>query len=175
MPYKNREDARKAARARYLRNKDVHLAKAREWRERNRDAHNAYLRRRHAANKERENAYQRKYYAENKSKKNAQSRARYQKDKEKHLARSREQYKLDKARGIRRGKKYPQPTRKAPAVCECCGRKPKKSLHLDHCHAKFVFRGWLCGTCNTGLGMFGDSVERLRCAIRYLEKVSADE
>lgn len=39
---------------------------------------------------------------------------------------------------------------------------------LDHCHETGKFRGWLCQTCNRGLGSFGDSAERLRKAIDYL-------
>ncbi|MEY2453443.1 MAG: Recombination endonuclease [Acidimicrobiaceae bacterium] len=33
----------------------------------------------------------------------------------------------------------------------------------------------LCFNCNGGLGQFGDSVERLRMAIAYLERAACDE
>lgn len=42
--------------------------------------------------------------------------------------------------------------------------------HIDHCHISGKFRGILCVTCNTGLGKFGDSVERIQKAIRYLQR-----
>jgi hypothetical protein len=38
----------------------------------------------------------------------------------------------------------------------------------DHCHTTGVLRGVLCNRCNTALGMFKDSPERLAGAIRYL-------
>jgi hypothetical protein len=41
--------------------------------------------------------------------------------------------------------------------------------HVDHCHDSGRIRGLLCVTCNTGLGKLGDSPERLRRALEYLE------
>lgn len=40
--------------------------------------------------------------------------------------------------------------------------------HIDHCHVSGVVRGLLCLTCNTGLGMFGDSTDLLDAAKSYL-------
>ena len=43
--------------------------------------------------------------------------------------------------------------------------------NLDHKHdVTQKFRGVLCHCCNTGLGLFGDSIAKLRNAIQYLEK-----
>jgi hypothetical protein len=39
----------------------------------------------------------------------------------------------------------------------------------DHEHETGRYRGLLCGTCNTGLGLFGDSVSRMQRAITYLQ------
>lgn len=51
--------------------------------------------------------------------------------------------------------------------CEICGEE--KSLNVDHCHSTGSVRGLLCTKCNTGLGKFGDDIEMLRRAIRYLD------
>jgi hypothetical protein len=57
-----------------------------------------------------------------------------------------------------------------PQNCESCGDAFSKTPHLDHCHETKQFRGWLCGGCNTGLGMFMDSEDRLIKAVAYLER-----
>jgi hypothetical protein len=40
---------------------------------------------------------------------------------------------------------------------------------LDHCHDSETFRGWLCHHCNTALGAFRDSLDRVKNAVIYLE------
>lgn len=47
--------------------------------------------------------------------------------------------------------------------------------HLDHNHKTEKIRGILCRHCNTGLGLFRDSVIRLKQAIDYLEKYDGVE
>lgn len=66
----------------------------------------------------------------------------------------------------------PEPTRPEPAVCECCGKANSdgRALSLDHCHISGVFRGWLCGACNLGLGKLGDTVESVQRALDYLKR-----
>jgi hypothetical protein len=73
----------------------------------------------------------------------------------------------------RRAAGLPEPTRPEPTMCECCGGPPVgrgRGLHLDHCHVIGVFRGWLCGKCNCGLGMFQESPQILARATQYLNR-----
>lgn len=51
--------------------------------------------------------------------------------------------------------------------CAICKDIPKK-LVGDHCHTKGNFRGLICSHCNSGLGFFKDSPERMLSAIEYL-------
>ena len=55
----------------------------------------------------------------------------------------------------------------ANGLCMICKRKDK--LNLDHCHSSGVVRGFLCGSCNNGLGRFRDNIQILKDAISYLE------
>ena len=63
--------------------------------------------------------------------------------------------------------------------CAICGvfmdppaRAAKNSIAVtvDHCHATNVVRGLLCYSCNLGLGIFKDCLQRMRSAIIYLEQ-----
>jgi hypothetical protein len=55
--------------------------------------------------------------------------------------------------------------------CECCGKPERgKALAYDHCHSSGQFRGWLCSTCNKGLGLLGDTAASVRRALEYLER-----
>ena len=62
-------------------------------------------------------------------------------------------------------KRHPQPPPGSP--CECCGRIDK--LQLDHAHGgSRAWRGWLCRSCNIGIGHLGDSTEGVAKALAYL-------
>ena len=55
--------------------------------------------------------------------------------------------------------------------CAFCGRKEEpdsRRLAIDHCHATGIVRGILCNKCNNGLGSFGDNIEGMKKAIKYL-------
>lgn len=63
--------------------------------------------------------------------------------------------------------------RRQGGVCAICKKPPsgarsRVKLLLDHDHSDGHIRGLLCGNCNTGLGMFLDSLEFLRKAVQYL-------
>lgn len=57
------------------------------------------------------------------------------------------------------------------ATCDICGKSDPKGgqgFCVDHCHTTGAVRGFLCGSCNTGLGMFKDSPEVMAKAIAYI-------
>lgn len=55
-------------------------------------------------------------------------------------------------------------------MCKICGTQEPggNGWHVDHNHYTGIVRGVLCGRCNMGLGLFGDSIENLQKAIVYL-------
>jgi len=67
---------------------------------------------------------------------------------------------------LREAKKHatPQPDR-----CECCNKKDTR-LVVDHDHKTGEFRGWLCRSCNLGLGKLGDDITGIQNALNYLNK-----
>ena len=52
--------------------------------------------------------------------------------------------------------------------CAICRTPLDLKFVVDHCHETGCVRGLLCSNCNTGLGLFADSPERLRAALDYL-------
>ena len=52
--------------------------------------------------------------------------------------------------------------------CNICGSFTRQ-LHIDHDHGTGKVRGALCGRCNIGLGIFGDTAEGLEIALAYLK------
>ena len=61
---------------------------------------------------------------------------------------------------------YPEPLDHS---CQCCGKVSE--LVVDHCHKTQEFRGWICKSCNQGLGKLGDDVEGVLQALDYLSTV----
>lgn len=68
-------------------------------------------------------------------------------------------------------KGHSAPTRSKPDRCECCARR--KKLYMDHDHVTLKFRGWICVSCNSGIGLLGDSVIRVQRAADYLKLTNA--
>lgn len=60
-----------------------------------------------------------------------------------------------------------------PEVCECCGIVPLKWC-LDHDHSNNTFRGWICDSCNIGIGKLGDNIDGVQKAIKYLMRNDND-
>ena len=53
--------------------------------------------------------------------------------------------------------------------CVSGGQRTKRPFRLDHNHETGAFRGFLCDSCNTGLGKFKDDPALLNRAISYLK------
>lgn len=118
----------------------------------------------YTANKERAGAYSAQYYAANKE---TQQRRSIDRGIRKHGI-TVEQYEVMLAA---------QGGRCAMPGCGATEPSGHGRWHIDHNHAccagKFscgkCIRGLLCRACNAGLGLFGDSVDRLLDAASYLE------
>lgn len=51
----------------------------------------------------------------------------------------------------------------------CKGKKPEKTLHMDHDHKTGKFRGLICYNCNLAIGYLKDDPDLLRRVAAYLE------
>ena len=63
--------------------------------------------------------------------------------------------------------------KKQDGRCAICKKenpyKNRKWLYVDHDHNTGVFRGLLCGSCNSAIGLLKENIKTLKCAIDYLE------
>ena len=62
---------------------------------------------------------------------------------------------------------------KVPFECPICGKRTIAGITckvvLDHNHQTGKVRGWVCDSCNTGIGRFKDDTELIKKAIKYVE------
>jgi len=60
-----------------------------------------------------------------------------------------------------------------PFECPICGKRTiagvTSKVVLDHNNRTGEVRGWICDSCNTGIGRFKDDIELIKRAIKYLE------
>lgn len=126
---------------------------------------------------ERIKASKRKYYLKNRERLLVESADRQKANRERYSGYRRawasRNAESEKARARAKNWKaanLPAPTRPEPALCECCGQPNRRAMALDHCHATGKFRGWLCDSCNMGLGKLGDTVDALERALAYLKR-----
>jgi hypothetical protein len=60
-----------------------------------------------------------------------------------------------------------------PFECPICGKRTIAGVSckvvLDHNHRTGAIRGWICDSCNTGIGRFKDDTELIKQAIKYVE------
>ncbi|PIR78000.1 MAG: endonuclease [Candidatus Magasanikbacteria bacterium CG10_big_fil_rev_8_21_14_0_10_36_16] len=67
-------------------------------------------------------------------------------------------------------KKKPQ---NIPFECPICSKRTIAGVTckvvLDHNHRNGEARGWVCDSCNTGIGRFKDDIELIKKAIKFIE------
>ena len=106
----------------------------------------------------------------NREKDNKRNKLWYEKNREKILIASHQQYqkKLGKRYGFS-DEQIQELLGQQDGKCKIC-QKPfgLKTPHLDHNHETGSFRGFLCGKCNAGIGLLGDSCELCLKAAEYL-------
>lgn len=80
----------------------------------------------------------------------------------------------DRNKRLKKIRKFSPPK---PTNCECCGisifdeaqqARRYSGLVLDHDAITDTFRGWICESCNRGIGALGDNSVSLKKALEYL-------
>ena len=65
---------------------------------------------------------------------------------------------------------YTEQCSKRNNTCDICHKEAK--LHVDHSHVTGKVRGYLCGSCNRGIGLLQDKAELCYSAHLYLKGYS---
>lgn len=78
-----------------------------------------------------------------------------------------EYYKKNKERLKKYSREHRKLVQPIIGICPICQIETK--LCNDHDHKTLEFRGYICNSCNLGLGHFKDNIESLKKAIVYLE------
>lgn len=132
----------------------------------------------------------REYYADNRTRDGKCTRckicheARYstwkRANKQKVLGYNQTWYASSGVRFLRHGitqEQYDRILTKQKGLCAICElpeptiiRGKQRPLQIDHDHETGRVRGLLCSACNTGIGKFSDSADRLDAAARYLRQ-----
>jgi len=151
-------------------------ARQKEWYLENKSKRLDRQRRYTQNNKEKVLAYRKEYRAKNRDKLVAISRA-YRLSNPVKVRLSQEASRIKGKYGITHAE-YMERIAAQDGKCEICkqlpsGKRSKSKLHLDHCHTTGQLRGFICGTCNTGLGMAKDSIAILEAMISYIRKYAA--
>ncbi len=115
---------------------------------------------------EAERARKAAYYAANKERCLALSKRSRERNREKYRAISLAWYQRNKEQVAMR-KAGVIVDHQRPSECSVCGRTGR--IVLDHCHQLRRFRGWLCASCNSALGLAGESPQILRALASYVE------
>lgn len=127
-------------------------------------------------NKEKRIEYRKKYYQEHKEERRKYEREHKEERKKyryKNITREKETRRKSRLKnyGINLIQ-YNELLIKQNNLCGICLNPEiiNQSLSVDHCHITNKIRGLLCNKCNLLLGFSNDNVDRLKQAIKYLEK-----
>lgn len=103
---------------------------------------------------------------------NKQNMRRWREKSGETLRAKKREYERGRGRDLRYGLAAGQYDGMYAAQQGCCGicGEPVEVLCVDHCHDSGAVRGLLCSNCNTGIGMLGDDIAKVRAALAYLEK-----
>ena len=132
-----------------------------------------YLRARYLKNREKNIAACRSSYLKHKAKRQITQKKRYEATK--HILKDKwKSKKILNEFGNPFGlEDYLIAMKKTNGVCEMCGTDGsthKKRLCMDHDHSTGIFRGVLCGFCNSILGYAKDNPTILQKGVEYLNK-----
>lgn len=110
--------------------------------------------------------YQKKYQEENSEARNEYAKAWRKKNKD-YI----KQFDLIRVYGITQEEKLKM-IEDQNGLCAICANIlfENRTTHIDHCHDTGKIRAILCHGCNTGIGLFKESIPALQSSISYLEK-----
>lgn len=57
--------------------------------------------------------------------------------------------------------------------CGICNKELGDRFCIDHCHSTGAVRGLLCHSCNSGIGLLGDTSSAVQKALDYLKKAES--
>ena len=81
--------------------------------------------------------------------------------------------KINKKEAIEYERNHPRPKIGEDFLCPVCNkakvRNFKADVVLDHSHIDGSVRGWVCGSCNTSIGKFGEDIGTLERAIAWIK------
>lgn len=139
--------------------------RSRKWREKNPEKAAEMARKTREKNAEKIRERSRKWHI-----KNRQRHLKYMRDRRENQPDAVKDSRLKSQFGITL-QDYKNLLKEQEGRCAICGRQEDefdRALSVDHCHESGNVRGFLCSSCNTGLGQFQDSITNLKKAIQYL-------
>lgn len=165
----NRERFKEQAKQHYLTNKEKVLERTKRYRESHREQENAYRKEYKRRNREKYKQYNRDW-----EDRNPEWRKNYEREYRKRHPNIRRKSMYKMRYGITLDE-YETMLQRQNGVCAICKNGSLCYLTVDHDHATGMVRGLLCKSCNTMLGLAGDSVLILKSAEAYLGEADKEK